>query len=87
MADSKMCLGHEERARRKNIIAKLITNQIAAPDENCRVLIKPNPEYSLKKIFIFLKENICFEIRPALYDAQVSEEVEDVGEDRLQKKR
>ena len=31
--------------------------------------------------------NICFDIRPALYDAEVSEEVEDVGKDRLQKKR
>ena len=31
--------------------------------------------------------NIGFEIRPALYNAEVSEEVEDVGKDRLQKKR
>ena len=31
--------------------------------------------------------NICFDIRLALYDAEVSEEVEDVGKDRLQKKR
>ena len=30
--------------------------------------------------------NIGFEIRPALYNAEVSEEVEDVGKDRLQKK-
>ena len=31
--------------------------------------------------------NIGFEIRPALYNAEVSEEVEDVGKDRLQRKR
>ena len=48
-----MCLGHEERARRKNIIAKLITNQIATRDENYRVLIKKGPvsvETSLKEL-------------------------------------
>ena len=53
MADSKMCLGHEERARRQNIIAKLITKSASAPDENFRVLIKRGPvsvETSLKEL-------------------------------------
>ena len=53
MADSKMCLGHQERASRSNIIAKLITKSVATPDENCRISIKKGPvsvETSLKEL-------------------------------------
>ena len=48
-----MCLGHKERARRKNIIAKLITKSALAPDEYCRISIKRGPvsvETSLKAL-------------------------------------
>ena len=53
MADSKVCLGHEERGYRKNKIAKLITKLQAAPNKNCRILIKKGPntvETSLKEL-------------------------------------
>ena len=53
MADSKLCLGHNERARRQNIIAKLITKSASAPDENCRISIKRGPvsvETTLKEL-------------------------------------
>ena len=53
MAHSKMCLGHEERACRRNIIAQLITKSASAPDENCRISIKRGPvnvETSLKEL-------------------------------------
>ena len=53
MVDSKMCLGHEERDRRKNIIAKLITKPALALDEYCRIMIKKGPvsvETSLKEL-------------------------------------
>ena len=48
-----MCLGHQERASRSNIIAKLITKSVATPDENCRISIKKGPvsvETSLKEL-------------------------------------
>ena len=48
-----MCLGHQERASRSNIIAKLITKSVATPDENCRLSIKKGPvsvETSLKEL-------------------------------------
>ena len=38
-----MCLGHQERASRSNIIAKLIRKSVATPDENCRLSIKKGP--------------------------------------------
>ena len=53
MADSKVCLGHEERGSRKNKIAILITRLQAAPNKNCRILIKKGPitvETSLKEL-------------------------------------
>ena len=53
MADSKMCWGHEERARRKNKIAKLIKKSALTPDEYCRISIKRGPvnvETSLKEL-------------------------------------
>ena len=53
MADSKVCFGHEERARRQNIIARLTKNQVVTPDDNARVSIKKGPvsvETSLKKL-------------------------------------
>ena len=48
-----MCLGHQKRASRSNIIAKLITKSVATPDENCRISIKKGPvsvETSLKQL-------------------------------------
>ena len=53
MADTKMCLGHEERRKRQNIIAKLITKSVAAPNENYRISIKKGPvstKTSLKEL-------------------------------------
>ena len=48
-----MCLGHEERCKRQNIIAKLNTKSVAAPNENYRISIKKGPvstKTSLKEL-------------------------------------
>ena len=53
MDDSKICLGHKERASRQNRIAKLKTKSVMTLDENCRISIKKGPitvETSLKKL-------------------------------------
>ena len=53
MAESNVCLGHEERVARKNKISKLLGSPLKTPDQNLRVLIKKGPvsvETSLKEL-------------------------------------
>ena len=53
MAESGVCLGHQERGVRRRKISKLLRSPVQHPDENLRVLIKKGPvsvETSLKEL-------------------------------------
>ena len=53
MAESSVCLGHEERGARRKRMENLLRSPVQHPDENLRVLIKKGPvakETSLKEL-------------------------------------